>query len=234
MLRLPEVGYVWCPVIVISGFPAESFPSVFSVGPGMRMTYGTDTKTLTATATRVATPAMSNVRERRDMRGRLRAADPLGGAVGEALVLPDRHGRLQLVNQRAAGLERLGPVPARHPDDARQATDPQPPDPVHRGQRDDLIVLGDALLGAPAQFRLRRWVRAVAQPGHAPVFAVLPKVVVPDHAEEQRDPPGRRVHDRGSHLIHRQLAVTDGDQPDLAHPITVPRCSLALAPHNPL
>ena len=34
MLRLPLVGYVWCPVIVISGLPEESFPSVFSVGPG--------------------------------------------------------------------------------------------------------------------------------------------------------------------------------------------------------
>src|SRR5512146_1437866 len=176
---------------------------------------------------------MSNVRERLDMRGRLRAADPLGGAVGEALVLPYRHRRLQLVNQGAAGLERLGPVPAGHPDYDRQVTDRQLSDPVHRGQGDDLIVLGDDLLGDPAQFRLRRWVRAVAQAGYAPVLPVLPRVVVPDHAEEQRDPPGGRVHDRGSHLIHGQLAVPDGDQPYLAHPITVPRPAGGLAEWEP-
>src|SRR5258708_7110102 len=97
---------------------------------------------------------MSNVRERRDMRGRLRAADPLGRTVGEALVLPYLASPLPRVAQRPSGPE--------------------------------------------------------------------------------RDPPGRWVHDRGSHLIHGQLAVTDSDQPYLAHSITVPCRTSALAPLNPL
>jgi hypothetical protein len=50
----------------------------------------------------------------------LRAADPFVGAVGETLVLPDRHRRLQLVDQRVTGVEGLRPVRARHADDDRQ------------------------------------------------------------------------------------------------------------------
>ena len=38
MLRCPVVGYVWCPLILISGCPDGSLPSVFSVGPGSRIT----------------------------------------------------------------------------------------------------------------------------------------------------------------------------------------------------
>src|SRR5258708_39913023 len=108
----------------MSGLP-DAVPSVFSVGPGMRMTYGTGTRTLTPMATSAAKLAMSNVRERRDMVGRLRAADPLSGTVREPLLLPDRHRRLQLINQRMTGVERLGPVPTRHPDDHRQVPDGQ-------------------------------------------------------------------------------------------------------------
>src|SRR5579859_4893528 len=66
MFRWPVVGYVWRPVIEISGFP-ELSPSVFSVGPGVRITYGTGTSTATTIAATVATPAMASVRERRDM-----------------------------------------------------------------------------------------------------------------------------------------------------------------------
>src|SRR6202044_151793 len=115
MFRCPVVGYVGCPVMEISGFPEDS-PSVFSVGPGVRITYGTGTSTATAIATTVARPAMASVRERRDMIGRLRAADPFVGTVGEPLVLPHRHRRLELVDQRVAGVKRLGPVRAGHPD----------------------------------------------------------------------------------------------------------------------
>src|ERR1700677_3784233 len=104
MLRLPVVGYVRCPEIVISGCPEDS-PSVFSVGPGPRITYGTGTSTPTTTPTTAARPAMASVRERRDMLGRLRAADPFIGTVGEPLVLPDRHRGLQLVDQRVAGVK---------------------------------------------------------------------------------------------------------------------------------
>src|SRR6516164_11006582 len=133
-------------MMVISGFPEESFPSVFSVGPGPRITYGTGTRTVTAIATRVANPAIESVRERRDMLGRLRAADPLAGTVGEPLVLPDGHRRLQLVDQRMAGVERLRPVRTGHPDDDRQVADGQVAHPVHRRHGDHVVVLGHDVL----------------------------------------------------------------------------------------
>jgi hypothetical protein len=66
MFRCPLVGYVGCPLIEISGRPEES-PSVFSVGPGVRITYGTGKSTAIAIAATVARPAMTSVRERRDM-----------------------------------------------------------------------------------------------------------------------------------------------------------------------
>src|SRR3984885_8182525 len=141
MLRLPLVEYVWCPVIVISGCPEDS-PSVFSVGPGPRITYGTGRSTATTIATTVARPAMASVRERRDMLGRLRAADPLVGTVGEPLVLPDRDRRLQLVDQRMTGVKGLRAVRAGDPDDHRQVPHVEVPDPVHRGHRDRVGVLG--------------------------------------------------------------------------------------------
>jgi hypothetical protein len=54
-------------VIAIRGCPPESLPSVFSVGPGYRITYGTGNSTATTIAITVAKPAMASVRERRDM-----------------------------------------------------------------------------------------------------------------------------------------------------------------------
>src|ERR1039457_1620574 len=59
--------------MLIKGWPDESLPSVFSVGPGPRMTYGTDTSTLTAIAAAALTEAMNSIRERRDMVRTLRA-----------------------------------------------------------------------------------------------------------------------------------------------------------------
>src|SRR5215471_7838752 len=67
MLRCPFVGYVGWPVTVISGIPDAVFPSVFSVGPGIRITYGTGTRTATAIAITVAIPAIVSVRERLNM-----------------------------------------------------------------------------------------------------------------------------------------------------------------------
>src|ERR1700676_5313616 len=119
MLRCPLVGYVRRPEIVISVFPEESLPSVFSVGPGPRITYGTGIRTAAAIAATVARPAIASVRERRDMLGRLRAADPFIGPVGEPLVVPDRHRALQLVDQRVAGVKRLAAVCAGYADDDR-------------------------------------------------------------------------------------------------------------------
>jgi hypothetical protein len=50
------------------------------------------------------------------------AADPFVGAVGEALVLPDRHRGLQLVDQLMARVEGLCPVRTGHADDNRKVT----------------------------------------------------------------------------------------------------------------
>src|SRR5580692_10628075 len=87
MFRCPLVGYVMCPEIVISGFPPDS-PSVFSVGPGPRMTYGTGTNTPTAIATMVPAAARRRVRERRGMVRTLRAKpgnQPTPGGLGRGL-----------------------------------------------------------------------------------------------------------------------------------------------------
>jgi hypothetical protein len=65
---------------------------------------------------------MTKAMERRDMIGRLRAADPFIGTVGEPLVLPDRHRRFEFVDQRVARVEGLRPVRAGHADDHRQVT----------------------------------------------------------------------------------------------------------------
>src|SRR5271165_935213 len=213
MLRCPFTGYVGCPLIVISGCPEESDPSVFRVGPGPRITYGTGTRTATAIAISVARPAMDNVRERRDMLGRLRAADPLVGTVGEALMLPDRHRGLQLVDHRVAGVERLGAVRAGHAHDDRRLADGQVTYPVHGGYRDH-VVLGHDVFGDPPDLRCRGRMSGVRQRRHAAVG-----VVVPDGADEQHLTAGSGVGDRVAHLVHGQFGVPDGDQPDLAHPV---------------
>src|SRR6516162_2480833 len=60
--------------------------------------------------------------------------------------------------------------------------------------------------------------RAVGKAGYA-----ARRVVVPHGAGENHVTAGRRVGDRGPHLVNGQLGVPDGDQPDLAHPTTVSR-----------
>src|ERR1700742_5371370 len=88
-----------------------------------------------------ATAEMYSVKVRRratgrGMTGRLRAADPFAGTVPEPLVLPDGHGRLQLVDQHPAGLEGVPAVDAGHGDDHGQVADGQVADPVDRGHPD--------------------------------------------------------------------------------------------------
>src|ERR1700722_4753162 len=136
----------------MSGCP-EVLPSVFSVGPGPRITYGTGSSTATTIATTVARPAMASVRERRDMFGRLRAADPFVGTVAEPLVLPDRHRRLELVDQRVAGGEGLGPG--------------RPGSPGRGGG------LGREGFGRPPQLVGGRRVGRVGEPGHPPVGVMV-------------------------------------------------------------
>src|ERR1700735_863756 len=116
------------------GWPPGLVPSVFSVGPGLRITYGTGSSAATTAAITTAAPATMRTRERRGMVGRLRVVHPLVGTVPEVLVLPDRPARLDLIDQHAAAFQRLGPVRAGHRCDDREVTDLQVTDPVHGGQ----------------------------------------------------------------------------------------------------
>src|SRR5487761_1368674 len=60
--------------------------------------------------------------------------------------------------------------------------------------------------------------RAIRKTGHT-----AGRVVVPHGADEQHVTAGRRVGDRRPHLVHGQLGIPDGDQPDLTHPTKVSR-----------
>src|SRR5258708_7974636 len=75
--------------------------------------------------TRTPIPAIRRVTPRRDMRARLRAVDPFAVAAGESLVLPDRHGALQVVDQGAARIERCATVAAGHRHDDGEVADGQ-------------------------------------------------------------------------------------------------------------
>src|SRR5689334_13173176 len=108
----------------MTGLPSSG-PSVLYVGPGRRATYGTGTAN---TITRLATspiPAIRSVTARRDMRARLRAIDPFAVTAGEALVLPDRHRRLQVVDQRVACVEGRAAMPGGDGNHNRQVADGQ-------------------------------------------------------------------------------------------------------------
>lgn len=63
----------------------------------------------------------------------LRRADPFLRTVGEALMLPDRHARLELVDQPAARRERLVPVRCAGADDDRHVPDSKVTHAVQRG-----------------------------------------------------------------------------------------------------
>src|ERR1700759_5453006 len=118
----------------------------------------------------------------RDMSGRLRAPDPFAGTVFEPLVLPDGHGRLQLVDQHPAGLEGVPAMGARHRHHHGQVTDGQVTDPVYRGHPERGELLRD-LPGHPAQLGLGGRMGLVAEAGDR-----LAVVVVPHGPGEQRDP----------------------------------------------
>src|ERR1700761_2465268 len=90
-------------------------------------------RSATRMATITAMAEMYSVSVRRGMTGRLRATDPFAGTVPEPLVLPDRHGRLELVDQHPAGLEGVAPVGAGHRHHHGQVADGQIADPVHGG-----------------------------------------------------------------------------------------------------
>ena len=142
----------------------------------------------------------------------VRAADPLVGAVGEHLVLPDRHRRLEVVDEVAGGVERLPAVVGGRGDDDRGVADREVADPVHRGDGagpgaraatglDDLAAAGRGRSGG----RCSR--------GCATALAV---VVVADRPDEQGHPAGGGVLDRGQHLGDVERRLADLDQPHRA------------------
>src|SRR5262245_18928252 len=90
-------------------------------------------------------PAIRRVSARRDMRARLRAVDPLAVAAGEALMLPDRHLRFQVVDQCTAGVERCAAMTAGFGHDHGKVTDRQITDSVHSGYRVQIESLRDLL-----------------------------------------------------------------------------------------
>ena len=100
----------------------------------------------------------------------------------ELLVLPDRHGRLQLVDQRPAGLEGVAAVGAGHGDDHGEVADRPGRRPGAR-RRPRCAWNFAATAPRPGAARPRPRDGRVAQAGHA-----LAVVVVPDRADEERDP----------------------------------------------
>src|SRR5215472_11559151 len=120
----------------------------------MSATYGTGNAKTTTRQARTPRPAISRVAVRRDMPARLRAVDPFAVAPGEPLVLPDRDGRLEVVDQRPARVERGAAVASRDRDHHGQVADRQIADPVHGRDCMRVESLSD-LLGDLAQLVCR-------------------------------------------------------------------------------
>ena len=90
-------------------------------------------------------------------------------------------------------------------DDDRDVADLEPADPVDRGDAVHVVLLGDPVAD-PAQRVERGRVRGVLEPAYA-----QPVVVVADPADEEGQPAGRLVAERGEHLgdVERGLAEVD-------------------------
>jgi hypothetical protein len=123
---------------------------------------------------------------------------------------------LQVVDQGAAGLERLAAVRAGDGHHHREITHGQFPDPVHGGQGPHIKVRRHLFGHDPQLSRCGR-VRAVGQPGHFPA-----PVMVADGAHEQRDAARTGIGDSSLHLVHRQRRVPQLGEPDHVHGAKVP------------
>src|SRR5262245_7589826 len=137
-----------------------------------------------------------------------RRADPLVGAVAEALMLPDRDRRLELVDQRMAGVESLAAMRRAHSDHDRDVTDGELTDPMHRGDPNDAIarrhLLGD--LAHPVE---RGRVSGVRQPLHRAAA-----VVVTHRTHEHRQATGPRVGQGTVDLVDAQRLLAEGEFPN--------------------
>src|SRR4051812_1984102 len=195
--------------MVMTGLPLTT-PMVFSVGPGLSTTYGTGSMAPTTASARVRKPATIKVRARRDMEelyafrpALIAGADPLRVAVGERLVLPDRHLALEIVDQPPAGLEGLAPVGGGRRDHDRDLTQAEVADPVDRRQGGHGEV-GRHLLRPLPQALLGGGMGRVRQERHRPAAVLLPH-----RPDEDRRASRGVVADGAEHLVHGQRRVTN-------------------------
>lgn len=139
----------------------------------------------------------------------LRQADPFLRTVEEGLVLPDRHLRLEIVDQPARGCERFGTVRGRCCDHDSELSEIERADAVVR--RQPALWKGSRnLTHNTFQLTQGQRVGGVLQSLHDPLLAGR-AVVVADGAEEQHHAPGPRMLDGAQHGVHRQRCVQDGD-----------------------
>jgi putative hydrolase len=132
--------------------------------------------------------------------------DPLLGAVGEDLVLPDRHLGLEGVDEVTGRVERLPAMRCRRRDDHGQVTDLEPPDAVHGG--DPSYVVGSGHLAAD----VRKALGGGGMGGVVEGDDGLAEVVVADLPDEEDQPTRSVVVERGHHLGHVEGGVADVDQ----------------------
>src|SRR5215218_908805 len=122
-------------------------------------------------------------------------AHPLLAAVPELLVFPDRHGRLEGVDQVAAGLERLAPMGRGDRYDDREVAHREVPDAVHGRDGADRMPGRNFSSDVP-QPLLHRRVRRVGQR-----LDLALVVDVADGADEQAGPSRPRVVSLRRHAL---------------------------------
>jgi hypothetical protein len=96
------------------------------------------------------------------------------GPIGEALVFPDRDGRLQFVDQCMARMEGLRTMLAGHTNNHRQVTNREITYSMNRRDRDHLGILNYDTFGDPTQLSFGRRVGRVGQPAHAAAGVLVP------------------------------------------------------------
>src|ERR1035441_2082580 len=108
-------------------------------------------------------------------------ADPFAGAVGEPLVFPDGHRGLELINQRPAGVQRLGAVRAGHRHEHRRCADRQVADAMHGGDPGHLELPVQRL---PWSRELLWWRRSAPVPAPRLDAELVPRLRSEEHTSE--------------------------------------------------
>src|SRR5690606_17439679 len=139
-------------------------------------------KAMGLAAARASTPASRSGNARAmpvSPSGRIRRAagrirmQPLCRAIGVALVFPDRHPGLHLVDDVAAGVERRIAVGGAGADPDRQAADRQLAHPVHALHPGDGEACHGLLHDAPSLLQGQRRIGLVAQAIHRPAVVMV-------------------------------------------------------------